>query len=89
MVISKRPTFEEYEESVKNYIKELQMMDQEEAKKISIETLIRTEVLDENGQTKEQIVTGDFFGWQVEDYERASGGMVSLGAFLFGKKSGE
>ena len=63
MVISKRPTYEEYEESVKNYIKELQMMDQEEAKKISIETLIRTGVLDENGQTKEQIVTGDFFGW--------------------------
>ena len=46
------------------------MMDQEEAKKISIETLIRTGVLDENGQTKEQIVTGDFFGWQVEVYER-------------------
>ena len=69
MVISKRPTYEEYEESVKNYIKELQMMDQEEAKKISIETLIRTGVLDENGQTKEQIVTGDFFGWQVEVYE--------------------
>ncbi len=63
MVISKRPTFEEYEESVRNYIKELEMMDQEEAKKISIETLIRTGVLDENGQTKEQIVTGDFFGW--------------------------
>lgn len=63
MVISKRPTYEEYDESVKNYIKELQMMDQEEAKKISIETLIRTGVLDENGQTKEQIVTGDFFGW--------------------------
>lgn len=31
------------------------MMDQEEAKKNSIETLIRTGVLDENGQTKEQL----------------------------------
>lgn len=38
-------------------------MDREEAKKISKETLIKTGVLDENGNAKENIVTGDFFGW--------------------------
>ena len=52
----RRPTHEEY-------IEKLRTMDREEAKLISKEALIKTGVLDENGNPKETIVTGHFFGW--------------------------
>ncbi len=58
-----RPTIEEFEQGVDEYLKKLDAMEENEAKKIARETLIRTGVLDSNGNPKEQIVTGDFFGW--------------------------
>lgn len=61
--VIKRPTHEEYIRGMQEYINKLRTMDREEAKKISKETLIKTGVLDENGNAKENIVTGDFFGW--------------------------
>ncbi|MBR1598224.1 MAG: hypothetical protein IJ661_04815 [Lachnospiraceae bacterium] len=63
MTTTKRPTIEEFSSGIKEYIEKLKNMDPEEAKKISIDALKQTGVLDENGNTKENIVTGDFFGW--------------------------
>lgn len=63
MIATTRPSHEEFAKSVKEYIKSLKAMDPEKAKQISRDTLIKTGVLDENGNTKETIVTGDFFGW--------------------------
>ncbi len=48
---------------VKDYISELNSLPKEEARRISVENLIRTGVLDENGKPKETIVTENFFGW--------------------------
>lgn len=51
------------ETDINRLITELKSMNPEDAKKQSKEALIRMGVLDENGRTKKQIVTGDFFGW--------------------------
>ena len=51
-----------FAEFVKHYIAELNALPPEEARRISKENLIRTGVLDENGNVKENIVTEDFFG---------------------------
>ncbi|MBR1478996.1 MAG: hypothetical protein IJ608_13715 [Lachnospiraceae bacterium] len=48
---------------VKRLIEDLNTMDPNEAKKVATDTLIRIGVLREDGSRKEQIVTGDFFGW--------------------------
>ncbi|WP_044973781.1 hypothetical protein [Ruminococcus sp. HUN007] len=61
--VKRRPTHEEYIRGMQEYIDKLRTMDREEAKKISKEALIKAGVLDENGNAKENIVTGDFFGW--------------------------
>lgn len=58
-----RPSHEEYIRGMQEYTKKLMEMDREQAKKISKETLIKAGILDENGNAKENIVTGDFFGW--------------------------
>lgn len=42
----------------------LASMSSEEAKAFSQDVLTQIGVLDEKGTPKEQIVTGDFFGWQ-------------------------
>ena len=42
---------------------ELDAMDSEDAKEFATEWLIDIGALDKNGMEKEQIVTGDFFGW--------------------------
>lgn len=63
MIITKRPTHEEFAQGVKRYIEELKSLNPEEAKKVSIEALKQSGVLDEQGNPKETIVTGDFFGW--------------------------
>ena len=59
MMTVSRPTTEEFNASADEYIKMIDNMDEEEIKQI----LIRTGVLDANGKPKDQIVTGDFFGW--------------------------
>ena len=61
--VKRRPTHEEYIRGMQEYIDKLRTMDREEAKKISKEALIKAGVLDENENAKENIVTGDFFGW--------------------------
>lgn len=61
--VRKRPSLEELTQSVNDYIDNFKKMDKEEAKKIATQALIETGVLDENGNPKETIVTGDFFGW--------------------------
>jgi hypothetical protein len=61
--VKRRPTHEEYIRGMQEYIEKLRTMDREEAKKVSKEALIKAGVLDENGNAKENIVTGDFFGW--------------------------
>ena len=61
--VIKRPTHEEYIRGMQEYINKLRTMDREEAKKIAKENLTQAGILDENGKTKENIVTGDFFGW--------------------------
>lgn len=61
--VRKIPTLEELTQSVNDYIDNFKKMDKEEAKKIATQALIETGVLDENGNPKETIVTGDFFGW--------------------------
>ena len=53
----------ELEEFVNRLINDLQTMDVNAAREIATQTLIRTGVLNEDGSHKEQIVTGDFFGW--------------------------
>lgn len=63
MVETKRPSVDELIKSMNEYIKELDNMNEKDAKKIATESLIRMGILDENGNTKEDIVTGDFFGW--------------------------
>lgn len=60
--VKKRPTHEEYIKGMQDYIAQLRTMDKEEAKKIAKENLIKAGVLDENGNPKENIVTGNFFG---------------------------
>ncbi|MCR5728041.1 MAG: hypothetical protein K6G24_11310 [Lachnospiraceae bacterium] len=45
------------------FIKNLKSMPPEEAKRVAKDMLKRIGALDENGNPKEQIVTGDFFGW--------------------------
>lgn len=52
-----------FSQVVKNYISELNSLPKEEAMRISVENLIHTGVLDENGKPKETIVTENFFGW--------------------------
>ncbi len=54
-----------FSQVVKNYISELNSLPKEEAMRISVENLIHTGVLDENGNPKETIVTENFFGWYV------------------------
>lgn len=61
--VIKRPTHEEYIRGMQEYINKLRTMDREEAKIIAKENLTKAGILDENGKTKENIVTGDFFGW--------------------------
>ena len=63
MTITKRPTQDEFAKGVKEYIDKLKSMNPEDAKRLSIDALKRSGVLDEQGNTKETIVTGDFFGW--------------------------
>lgn len=60
---SRRPSIEELTKGVNEYIANLKAMPEDKAREISLNTLKRTGVVDENGNTKEQIVTGDFFGW--------------------------
>lgn len=42
----------------------LRRTDPDEAEKTAKESLIRSGVLNPDGNPKEQIVNGDFFGWQ-------------------------
>lgn len=63
MVTETRPSHDEYIRGMREYIENLKTMEREQAKKIARDTLIKTGVLDENGNSKENIVTGDFFGW--------------------------
>ncbi len=58
-----RPTIEEFEHGVDQYLKELDAMEEDEAREYAKKVLIETGVLDANGNPKKQIVTGDFFGW--------------------------
>lgn len=52
-----------FSEFVERYIATLAALPAEEARRISMENLIQTGVLDENGLVKDNIVTEDFFGW--------------------------
>ena len=63
MITTVRPTIEEFEAGVDEYLKELDAMDEDEAKEHAKKVLVETGVLDKNGNPKKQIVTGDFFGW--------------------------
>lgn len=47
----------------KKFVEELNAMDDESAKEFAIKELDSMGLLDENKRPKEQIVTGDFFGW--------------------------
>ena len=58
-----RPTLEEFDQGVDEYLKKLDAMDDDEAKKYATEVLIKTGAFDANGKPKKQIVDGDFFGW--------------------------
>lgn len=58
-----RPTIEEFEQGVDEYLKELDDMEEDEAREYAKKVLIETGVLDASGNPKKQIVTGDFFGW--------------------------
>ena len=59
----RRPSHEEYIRGMQEYIERLKNMDKEQAKKKAIENLTKAGILDENGNTKENLVTGNFFGW--------------------------
>ena len=59
----RRPTHEEYIRGMREYIGRLKNMDKEQAKQKAIENLTKAGILDENGNTKENLVTGHFFGW--------------------------
>jgi len=59
----RRPTHEEYIRGMREYIERLKNMDKEQAKQKAIENLTKAGLLDENGNTKENLVTGHFFGW--------------------------
>ncbi len=61
--VKRRPTHEEYIRGMQEYIERLKNMDKEQAKQKAIENLTKAGILDENGNTKENLVTGDFFGW--------------------------
>ncbi|MBR3306721.1 MAG: hypothetical protein IKI75_05650 [Lachnospiraceae bacterium] len=54
---------DELERDAKKFLEEFEAMDPEDAKQYALDMLDRMGVLDENKQPKEQIVTGDFFGW--------------------------
>lgn len=60
--VRKRPTLEELTQSVNDYIADFKKLDKEEAKTIATQALIETGVLDDDGNPKETIVTGCFFG---------------------------
>ena len=45
------------------YIDWLRSLPPDEGRRVATESLIETGVLNEDGSPKEQIVTGDFFGW--------------------------
>ncbi len=47
----------------KNLEDKMNRMTDDELKVFAREVLIKIGALDENGRPKEQIVTGDFFGW--------------------------
>jgi DNA polymerase III alpha subunit len=59
----RRTTHEEYIRGMREYIERLKNMDKEQAKQKAIENLTKAGILDENGNTKENLVTGHFFGW--------------------------
>jgi DNA polymerase III alpha subunit len=61
--VKRRPTHEEYILGMQEYIERMKNMDKEQAKQKAIENLTKAGILDENGNTKENLVTGDFFGW--------------------------
>ena len=61
--VKRRPTHEEYIRGMREYIERLKNMDKEQAKQKAIENLTKAGLLDENGNTKENLVTGHFFGW--------------------------
>lgn len=60
------PTAEESIKMMQNYLeefRELKRREPEKAKEISQKELMEIGVLDEQGNPKENIVTGHFFGW--------------------------
>lgn len=66
MIAAKRLTTEESIRLMKAYIsefEELKKNDPAKAKEISKKELKKIGVLDENGNPKDNIVTGHFFGW--------------------------
>lgn len=52
-----------FEKVSQDFISKLNAMPDDEAKEFATRWLINLGALDENGKAKEQIVTGDFFGW--------------------------
>ena len=66
MATAVRLTPEESIKMMKDYLeefRELKRKDPEKAKEIAKKDLIDIGVLDEQGNPKENIVTGQFFGW--------------------------
>lgn len=53
----------EFESFVDSLLREFDLMDSEEKKEHATNMLIKIGALNEDGSEKEQIVTGDFFGW--------------------------
>ena len=67
MTTAVRPTPEESIKMMQEYLdefRELKRKDPEKAKEIAKQDLIDIGVLDEHGNPKENIVTGQFFGWE-------------------------
>ena len=67
MTTAVRPTPEESIKMMQEYLdefRELKRKDPEKAKEIAKQDLIDIGVLDEQGNPKENIVTGQFFGWE-------------------------
>ncbi len=53
-----------YKETAERLISKLSRMSKDEARAYSDDVLSQIGALDENGEAKDQIVMGDFFGWQ-------------------------
>ena len=52
-----------FSEIKKNFLEKIYSMTKEDANNYITAMLIDAGILDEDGKEKEQIVTGDFFGW--------------------------